>query len=350
MDVRLFAFDVVVIFHQMFKQLSRIWGGMPMSEIHRHSQQGFSLSEAMVGISILALSGASAGALFKNTFVAQQDMDRLAQVEVLRRTIREEFSCRASLQVSMTDPLPQTQACQEPMVRILGRDGVELFPAHVSDKFYKVGAWQIRARCEDQSVIFEGRMNSKDQTRSAADKQYGQWRELFGGTSRFCREYLSPELTTCGNSRYPMLTQFGASGPTCCRMVSAEGKGESVARCDRYEVLVQGGGFCASGQKVSREVPKMKMTGLAIGSTKPTKTTVAPPIVPHFIFPSADLVADIFSPMEKASVVRNGFLAKSLPRENGQGILNSWEAYCRSDDSLENFPSKAFAVCCPRGW
>ncbi len=321
-----------------------------MRAFSRHSQRGFSLAETMVAITILALSGAAAGALFRNTFVAQRDMDRLAQVEILRRTLREEFSCRTSLRISNVAPLPQTHACKDPMVTIVGRDGVELFPVHISRQFYKVGEWQLRARCEDQTVIFEGRMNGKDRSRSDADKLYGQWRDLFGGTSRFCREYLAPELTTCRSSRYPMMTGFGASGPTCCRVLAVEGKGEAVAQCDRYEVLIQGGGFCASGQKVSREVPRMKMTGLAIGTTKATKTTVAPPLVPHFIFPTADLVADILSPMEKASVVRNGFLAKSLPRENDSGILDSWEAYCRSDDSLENFPARALAVCCPRGW
>lgn len=319
---------------------------------HLFCERGYSLYEVIVAVAILILSGAAAGSLFRSTFVTQRDMDRLAQVEVMRRTIREEISCRNSLMIVKEAPLPQLRACKLPTLPIVGRDGVELFSRHVSNEFYRVGDWHVRARCDSANftVIFEGRLNSKNRTKTEIDRTFGAWRELFNGTSRFCHEYLAPDMASCRNPRYPIMTGFGESGATCCRQLVKDGVGEIVARCDRHEVLTQGGGFCAAPRNVNRTVAKKSITGAWVGNTKPTKTWMSAFPMPHAFILTADAVAANFSPVEQASVPRNGFLAKSLPRENDIGIVSSWETNCRSDDSLEPFPGKSVAICCPRGW
>jgi hypothetical protein len=326
------------------------------------AQAGVTIIEALVAAVVVAIAGFGVGAMLRYAMSVERDFNRLAQVEILRRTIRTEFNCRKSLNLDLRQPLPQAKACDVPPNRtmeILGAEGSELFPLHVSGEYYRVADWHVRARCQGHQIVFEARMNQRsDQRTSKADALFGTWRDLFSGTGRFCRQYLAPELSRCSGSPYSELAGFDSRGPVCCRHVVATGAGSASARCASYEVLFAGGTQCAgslggpqlAGVSISREVVKERLQGPAMGTTKQTRTTIAVPGVPHFFFPSADLIANIMSPFESARVRRGGFLAASFPKVNDNNVLSAWEGACRSDDSLNAFPTTAYALCCPKRW
>ncbi len=317
------------------------------------NNKAFSMVEVMVALSILAFAGAGMGLLLRNVGSAQRDLDRLAQSEILRRTLRTQFNCRKSLNIDINAPLPQGNECQKSAAGktlfIFGKDGTELFQMHTSGEYYRVADWHVRARCSGESVVLEGRLNVRTRTQNSPDAKFGEWRDIFNGTSRFCYDYLSPTASSCSNS-YPLKVGFDSGGAVCCRAVRVQANGEAVAKCSPFEVLTQGGGYCAATQMRRREVPKLRMNGIAIGKTKSTRTTIAPPFVPHFFFPTADMIGDIIGPWENVDVPRGGILVKNSPRENSLGVLERWETICRADDSLEDFPAVADAVCCPRRW
>lgn len=322
--------------------------------------RGFSLIEVMVGMAIVAIGGLAAGTLMRNAMVAQRDLDRQGQLEILRRIVRTQFDCRKSLGIDPTLPLPQTTACPAgaQTLEIIASDGIELFSMHTSGQFYRVSDWHIRARCVNEQVLFEGRLNSRNRSTSTADNLFGVWQDVFSGTSRFCSEYLSSALNSCNSAPYTELMGFDKQGAVCCRIEHATGPGHAVAQCAPFEVMARGGGMCASGptdgtlagEGRTRRVVKTRLQGPGLGTTKPTRTTVAPPLVPHFMFPSADIVADILGPWQNATVRRGGFLVKSVPAAGNAGTLDRWEAACRADDWLDDFTTSAFAVCCPKRW
>lgn len=316
-------------------------------------QRGFTLVEVMVAVAILAFAGVGVSVLFRSVGTQQRNLDRFAQAEIIRHTLRTQASCRSMLGIRSTAQLPASEECEKfrnKTLPIVGRDGFEIFQMHRSGDFYRVNEWQIRARCENETVIFEGRLNAPGRVKAKADALFGEWRDLFNGTSRFCGEYLSNNAMSCTNPAYQQRMSFDSGGVLCCRAVRVQGVGEAVARCAPHEVLVQGGGQCAGILSKPREIPKARMTGAAIGDTKATKTTTAPPGVPHFFFPTADMVGNIMAPTEKGSVKRGGFLVKNVPAENEQRVLDRWESLCRADDSIDDFPVVVDAVCCPRRW
>lgn len=314
----------------------------------------------MVALVIVALAGLGTGTLMRNTMVAQRNLDRVGQVEILRRVVRTQFDCRKSLSIDLTQPLPQRGACTTPASKktmpILGRDGVELFSMHLSGEFYRIADWHVRATCSNDQVLFEGRLNSRDRQKSKADDVFGEWIDLFSGTSRFCMEYLSDELNDC-QGKYSEMVGWDTRGSVCCRVQSRTRRGNAVAQCERHEVMMTGGAMCSdangsslNGESRTRRVVKQRIQGPALGNTKSSTTTIAIPGVPHFMFPSGDIISDLIGPWENASVRRGGFLVKSMPNYNSDGTLDRWEAFCKTDDSLDDFTTTAFAVCCPKRW
>jgi hypothetical protein len=330
-------------------------------ETTRSSQSGFTLIEAVIAAIIIAIAGMGTGAMLKYSMAVERDFNRMSQIEILRRTLRTEFNCRKSLDINPAAALPQVQACSRgnKTVDILNREGVELFSMHTSGEYYRVGDWHLRARCQNSQIVFDARMNQRgDPRKSEADALFGGWRDLFSGTSRFCQEYLSPSLSRCAAAPYTEMSGWDSRGAVCCRTVVAVGNGSASATCAPYEVMVSGGAQCTNalggsalfGVGVSRQVVKQRLQGPGLGNTKGTKTTTAPPMVPHFFFPGADVIADILSPWENRQVRRGGFLVASFPTTDRNNTLSSWEAVCRADDSLSTFPSTAYALCCPKRW
>lgn len=332
----------------------------PYRKGEKMMSRGLGLVELMVGSSILLVGILSGSLLIQKILETDQNLTRLSEIDVIRRVLRTQFSCKQSLGIDPEETLPQQAklASSNKSIPILGRDGVELFPIHTSGQYYVVGDWHIKSALATDRIVFQGRLSSPQNKSLKADPTFGQWRDIFSGTSIFCRQYLNEKILGCNESPYTQKYGMDSRGAQCCRVTSKSGSGHAVAQCSSMEIMVQGGGLCAggiedpsvAGEDRTREVVKTKQMGPALGSTAPTVSFIALPGIPHFFFPAGSIISNILKPFENTLVKRGGFLVKSLPDSSPDGTLSKWEAACKTDDSLDDYKTTAYAVCCPKRW
>lgn len=218
-------------------------------------QQGSSL---LGGIVALALVGALAVIISRSTTTGVQGAKSISirqDIEMLKKTIRENVSCSASLGFTpgMTLPL----SCPTTPIVLRRPNGTVL----------DLGDWTSNVLCTNGNsgslrigVQRPGRdplskklwtqMPSNDPTVSIAV-------DLFGGTSAFCMEYLST-TASCGGT-YPLRMGAGQGGARCCRVeeyiatVAPTFIGTST--CLPSEFVLGGGTSCHSDETLSADTP-----------------------------------------------------------------------------------------------